>query len=86
VIVGHVDGGRDVQYAAQCHLNAFCTDIASHLYLSEAAVGACAEADEVSCRSTHHSGDWWSVGFGRPGAIGAQNEFRFTVFRNRTVW
>jgi hypothetical protein len=60
-------------------LDALCTDIAAHLDSSETAGGAHAAGNEVSYRSTDRSGGWWPAGFGRPGAVGSQNDLRYAV-------
>jgi hypothetical protein len=59
-------------------LDALCSDIAAHLDLSQGR--SAASADEVSYRSTMRSSDWWPVGLGSPGAVGAQNDLRYAVF------
>ena len=61
-------------------LDALCTDIAAHLDASETADRARSEGDEVSYRSQTRTEDWWPAGFGRPGAVGAQNDLRYAVF------
>jgi hypothetical protein len=37
-------------------------------------------ADQVSYRSFSETANWWPVGMGRPGAVGAQNDLRYAVF------
>ena len=62
-------------------LDALCTDIAAHLEQLEPPDGSGrAASDRVSYRSMSDSTDWWPSGFGRPGAVGAQNEMRYAVF------
>jgi hypothetical protein len=62
-------------------LDALCTDIVAHLDASEKIIGGVGSAaDEVSYRSMPGSSDWWPPGFGRPGAVGAQNDLRYAVF------
>jgi len=62
-------------------LDALCTDLAAHLDRSKPAGGGARPAvDDVSYRSMSGSTDWWPSGWGRPGAVGAQNEFRYAVF------
>jgi hypothetical protein len=61
-------------------LDALCADIATRLDSSETAGEARAAADQVSYRSTKRSADWWPAGLGMPGAVGAQNNFRYAVF------
>ena len=52
----------------------------AHLDSSEAAADVRSASDEVSYRSMSGSANWWPVGLGRPGAVGAQNDLRYAVF------
>jgi hypothetical protein len=61
-------------------LDALCSDIAAHLDSSAAAGGMRSTADQVSYRSFSETANWWPVGMGRPGAVGAQNDLRYAVF------
>jgi hypothetical protein len=62
-------------------LDALCTDIAAHLEPNEVAGGCVStRSDQVSYRSMSGSSDWWPSRFGRPGAVGAQNDLRYAVF------
>lgn len=64
----------------KAELDALCSDLAALLASSEAAEGARPVANEVSYRSMSGSPDWWPVGLGRPGAVGAQNDLRYAVY------
>jgi hypothetical protein len=62
-------------------LDALCTDIAAHLEANEVVGGGVSSMpDQVSYRSMSGSSDWWPSGFGRPGAVGAQDDLRYAVF------
>lgn len=62
-------------------LDALCSDIAAHLDALENVGGSVRTApDQLSYRSMENSREWWPSGLGRPGAVGAQNDFRYAVF------
>jgi hypothetical protein len=61
-------------------LDVLCTDIAVHLAAAELADGGRGPSAEVSYRSMGDLKEWWPSGFGRPGAVGAQNDLRYAIF------
>jgi hypothetical protein len=61
-------------------LDALCADIAAYVDTTEMASEPQTAGGEVSYRSTARSSDWWPMGLGSPGSVGAQNDLRYAIF------